>query len=1042
MWGLVAVWFITLVLGELLAPKLKTPKNNSQLEFPDNRQDRKIPLFAGTVQLRGPMLAWWGDIRKKAITKKVKSGLFSSTKQVIGHRYYGAMQLVLGHGKIDAIKAAHFGRKPAWTGSAVDAGITINLPELFGDNEAEGGVSGMLYVHSGDASQAVDVYLAAKLGAVPAHGGVAYCVWSDATRTAGGYLGNSNSPPEIWITAQRLPRLLGSGKHDIGGHANPAEFLYEMQVSAEWGAGMGTDQVDTASFLAAANTLHAEGMGIAPLYADATDVERICLDVLELIDGAIYSDIFTGRRVLVLARADYTLSAQPLFDETNSILTDYSRPAWEETVNEVHVTYLDATTGEQATVIAQDLANQQIQQAVVARTIDYPACPTTALAQKLAWRDLRALSTPLAKCTIRADRSAWVLRPGLVVRVSNQLLGIADMAMRVNRINYGTLVNGQIEFECVQDVFSLSSTIYGAVPATGWGDPTSAPAPALYPLLLEAPYHLTRADPDASAAEIGKLLTWAAAPSGDAYQYQIHTRQGADSYVQRGTAPFGATATLVTALAPGASSVQINAGQDLDLLAATDATGQAQGENLLLIDNEWISWRTLTDNGGGVYTLGTLYRGVLDTVPATHATGARVRFLSDAMGTTEDEYALTASVDAKYLPQTGRGTLALASASNLPITLTQRVQRPYPPADIKINGTSYPAAILGAYALDWKHRDRTQQINVIPQTDASIGPETGTTYTLRLYGETDALLRTETGLTGTSYTWTAEKADSGLTVPGSAPSSDYVTEVSADSPIAWWRLEETSGTTAGDSSGNGNHGTYGSGVTLNQAPLILSGRSIAATAASNAAIDAPDIVASTVLSASIWIKAASAPSADRALFGKFRSGFSAPWIVSLLSTGAVRVRLRYQNSATGEAVVTSPASVSDGMPHHISFTWDKASDNIVRLYVDGVQVATSAAWNQTIWVGSSHRTQVYQSGTESIGVDEAAVFLSYLTSARVSAHYNSGAVGVGADLPRLNDRIRAELESVRGGLASHQKHNITVDRAGYGYNWGNYWGGL
>lgn len=821
MWATLAIWFITLVLGELLKPKQKQPKNNSQLEFPDNRQDRKIPLFAGTVQLRGPMLAWWGDIRKKAIKKKVKSGLFSSTKTVVGYRYYGAMQLVLGHGKIDAVTAVHFGRKPAWTGSAVDAGIAINLPELFGDKEAEGGVAGTLYVHSGDDAQAVDSYLAAKLGAVPAHGGISYCVWTNPERTGGGYLGNSNSPPEIWITAQRLPRLLASGKHNIGGHANPAEFLYEMQVSAEWGAGMGTDQVDTASFLAAATTLFDEGVGIAPLYADATDVDTICLDVLELIDGALYSDIFTGKRVLVLARADYTLSAQPLFDETNSILTDYSRPAWDETVNEVHVTYLDASTGEQATVVAQDLANQQIQQAVVARTLNYPACPTTALAQKLAWRDLRALSTPLAKCTIRADRSAWVLRPGTVVRVSNVLLGIAELAMRVNRINYGTLVNGQIEFECVQDVFSLSSTIYGAVPATGWGDPTSAPAPALYPVLLEAPYHLTRADPDASAAEIGKLITWAAAPSGDAFQYQIHTRQGTDSYVQRGTAPFGPTATLVAALAPGAGSVQISAGQDLDLLADTDATGQAQGENLLLIDNEWISWRTLTDNGGGVYTLGTLYRGVLDSVPATHAAGARGRFLTDAMGTTEDEYALTASVDAKYLPQTGRGTYALASASNLPITLTQRVQRPYPPADVKVNGVSYPAAILGAYALTWSHRDRTQQLSVIPQSNASIGPEAGTTYTLRLYGETDTLLRTETGLTGTGYTWSDEEADSGLTVPGGG--ADYAAEVLADSPVAYWKLDETSGTTATDSVG-GNNGTYTGGYTLNQPGIPSTGR--------------------------------------------------------------------------------------------------------------------------------------------------------------------------------------------------------------------------
>ena len=43
---------------------------------------------------------------------------------------------------------------------------------------------------------------------------------------------------------------------------------------------------------------------------------------------------------------------------------------------------------------------------------------------------------------------------------------------------------------------------------------------------------------------------------------------------------------------------------------------------------------------------------------------------------------------------------------------------------------------------------------------------------------------------------------------------------------------------------------------------------------------------------------------------------------------------------------------------------------------------------------------------------------------------------------RLNGRIRFELESVRDGKTSYQKHNVITDRAGYGYNWGKYWGGI
>src|SRR4051812_1334419 len=46
--------------------------------------------------------------------------------------------------------------------------------------------------------------------------------------------------------------------------------------------------------------------------------------------------------------------------------------------------------------------------------------------------------------------------------------------------------------------------------------------------------------------------------------------------------------------------------------------------------------------------------------------------------------------------------------------------------------------------------------------------------------------------------------------------SYYSSAVLALSPIAYYRLGESSGTTAADSSGNGLNGTYNGGVTLGQ----------------------------------------------------------------------------------------------------------------------------------------------------------------------------------------------------------------------------------
>ena len=59
----------------------------------------------------------------------------------------------------------------------------------------------------------------------------------------------------------------------------------------------------------------------------------------------------------------------------------------------------------------------------------------------------------------------------------------------------------------------------------------------------------------------------------------------------------------------------------------------------------------------------------------------------------------------------------------------------------------------------------------------------------------------------------------------------YADEVIADSPVAYWKLDETSGTTANDAIGS-NNGTY-AGATLNQPPLINARRSVSFSGSSS-----------------------------------------------------------------------------------------------------------------------------------------------------------------------------------------------------------------
>jgi hypothetical protein len=109
--------------------------------------------------------------------------------------------------------------------------------------------------------------------------------------------------------------------------------------------------------------------------------------------------------------------------------------------------------------------------------------------------------------------------------------------------------------------------------------------------------------------------------------------------------------------------------------------------------------------------------------------------------------------------------------------------RPYPPGNVKVNNVMWPTVILGQIALTWAHRDRMQQtVYLVTQSEGNIGPEAGTTYTVRVYNENNGLQKTVTGLSTTAWTtspptkrrtadWVASTASSRLKSKPCAPAT-------------------------------------------------------------------------------------------------------------------------------------------------------------------------------------------------------------------------------------------------------------------------------
>lgn len=886
---------------------------------------------------------------------------------------------------------------------------------------------------------------------------------------------------------------------------NPAHIIYQCLTDTAWGLGYPPASIDNTSFTAAADALFSENFGLSLLWNQQDTVESFIGMVIDHIGGMLYVRPDTGQFALKLIRADYVRDTLPQYGPNNLISAeDYQRQAWGETVNEITVVYTGACSGNEQPMTVQDAANIITQGGVVAQTRQYPGITSASLAQRVALRDLNAASTPLAKIRLTATRAAWAVFPGDVFRLTWPEYGIDDVVYRALSVNLGTLTDGRIIIDAVEDVFGLPDNTYLVDQPSAWEDPTSEPAPAPYRALLEAPYwdlvrNLSAADMAYVDNLSGYLETLAVRPGNAAINYSISARTGSADYTRRGNGDFCPSATIVGAMGKTTTAVTLANSIDLDLV---EAGGYA------VIDGEYVLVSSINATAGTA----TLSRGVLDTVPVDHATGARIWFADGWQGFDTTEAADGETVDVKLLPATSRGSLPIGSAPVDSLTFDQRQYRPYAPGKLQINATIYPEWIDGiaAMALTWAHRDRLlQTAYIVEQSEASIGPEAGTTYNLRIYGETNSLIRTYSGLSGTSQTYATatEEADSLIPVLnapyaitwtpqtsgfGTAPiyalaydgsgliiaiggstspllysspdgvtwtsrtsnlyASAQCTGVAHDGSSTWVAI-------GASSSGNINLSSSTNGTTWT---ARTSGVSVALRCVGFgggrwvAAGDSGNLIGST--DGTSWAHYTSSFSTTRIWGVAYGGGL---WVAvgetGKLATSSNGTTWTQQTSSFGTTLIRCIAYgaglwIAGGAGGTLATstngtTWTQISGGFGTAQIESIAYDATigafvlgtadgkfaASFDGFAWVD-------YGSGFGGVAVYAVKRCGSILVEAGNSGKLSTSP-GLVSSAYRLNGRLRVELEAVRGGLVSYQKHNHTVLREGYGFNYGYYYGG-
>ena len=237
------------------------------------------------------------------------------------------------------------------------------------------------------------------------------------------------------------------------------------------------------------------------------------------------------------------------------------------------------------------------------------------------------------------------------------------------------------------------------------------------------------------------------------------------------------------------------------------------------------------------------------------------------------------------------------------------------------------------------------------------------------------------------------------------PGRDYMSQVLADAPVGYWRLDEASGNPA-DSSGNALTLTVGAGVGYRTSGLLLpfAGSSMKVPTGTITPIGtiADNVLLSILgnLTLECWVQRPNITTGTWVLISKGNLGGGAgsnlSYSLFIDGNNAISLRLSIDGIAV-VAVSTAVNSILNTNIHHIVATYEQAKTR-VRIYIDNILLkevtnAPASIYNSDasfrIGAGATNADAATSAFTDGI-MQEPAVYAKILEATRIDAHYRAG----------------------------------------------------
>lgn len=781
---------IAIALAIIFKPKIESPDppSGEDIEFPTVDETRNIQVIFGTVLLKGVACVWGG--RDFRYVEQKESGGLLGPDITLGYEYFISFAIAISFGRV-GLKRIFLNEALAFDSGTLgqsgvraiysDTAFPVNIfqPELFrseGSQMPRDGFVGTSDFYSGSLDQEINTFIEDQEGSgnVPAYKNLSYMVFKAP------YIGNSRTVPTPDIEVERLPKNITSGddyfietKPNVY-ECNPVEILYDIMTNNDYyGIGIPPEKIDEDNFREVGVQLKQEGFGLSLIFEGGSTFEDVKKDIEKHISCNIYLSYITGKWTIKLNRQDYDVNTLKIFDSSNiKNVQKLTKTELPNLASELKISYTDRESEyKKRTITASSPTIERLRGAPKVENDEFLACKDRDLASKIVSREIRAYSTPLISLNLLVDRNAFGLQIGDVVIVNYPRYNINNTVFRITEVDLGLFNKREIKLSLIQDIFSFGEEIY------------SINEDLLNQRPTDTDYIFTNFNFEAPVffGENHTMITCLEDHNTRSFGFQLYVEESTERLLR-------ASNDSVTTYGILDSQIEVNdtelyirdseASRNFNINFIQDATIEQrnQGKNFAILtngtDQELISFRRATlDGSNSRYILEDVWRGGLDTTPKFWPSTTKIYFLDyGGLSAILDETKIDGTIKTYDIERRFYTKDNELFVDNATIEFTRRFDKPLYPYALDVNsfrwGTNQTIDNFITYTivplntnliLEWDNADRSDSILKFNYYNRPTdNNEANTIYNLRIYDDTDTLIKNEIGLTSQNYTFTDE----------------------------------------------------------------------------------------------------------------------------------------------------------------------------------------------------------------------------------------------------------------------------------------------